>query len=108
MVGKSGTRAERSRLVMARARSLPSFTNGKVPGTFSIMKEIWPATRSGSAGADAARAVVQRALLLLGVGDELLHRFHRQRGMHHQHQRRGVHLRDRQEVRERIEGHVRE
>ena len=28
-----------------------NYTNGIVPGTFSIMKAIWPATRSASAGA---------------------------------------------------------
>jgi hypothetical protein len=36
---------------MASARSLPDFTNGSVPGTFSIMKVSCPAIRSASAGA---------------------------------------------------------
>ena len=51
MVGKSGASGERSVLVIASARSLPDFTKGVVPGTFSIMNVNWPPVSSVSAGA---------------------------------------------------------
>ena len=51
-----------------------------------------------SAGADAGRAPVELPRSRLGVGHELLQRFHAEVRVHHQEEREGEHQRDRIEV----------
>ena len=52
--------------------------------------------------ADAGRAVVELAGIGLGVGDELVERLRRQRGMHHQHVGHVGDLHDRHQVDQRV------
>ncbi|MNJ73734.1 hypothetical protein D3C77_705710 [compost metagenome] len=49
-VGMSGEAVARASLGTASARRLPAFTCGSSAGMLSIMKSIWPATRSVMAG----------------------------------------------------------
>ncbi|KAG1376393.1 hypothetical protein G6F59_018266 [Rhizopus arrhizus] len=49
-VGISGAAEARWSLGTAKARIVPAFTCGSSAGMLSIMKSIWPATRSVTAG----------------------------------------------------------
>ena len=134
MVGVSGSAGDRVADVTASARNLPALICGSDGGRLSNMSCTWPPIRSCSAGraalvrdvrhlhaghhleqlaremdrrAVARRREIELAGIRLRVGDELLHRVHRQRRIDHEHVGNAGDQDDRREILDVVVRHLR-
>ena len=133
MVGTSGSAAIRFSVVTASTRTAPLRTCCKVDADSAKCTFTWPPSsalstsalplngtctslapvmavehlgRQMGRGAAARRGVVDAGRLRLGILDQLLDAFHRQRRVHHQHDRDRSELGDRREILDRVVGRL--